>query len=395
MKNNLLQEASDKAIELLLNNSVLNGILASSKSKQAISRSYLNVFGRDASICSFGMVMSGNAKLIETAKQSLLLLSAYQADNGQIPNYIKMQKRDADFWYLGCIDATLWWLLAIKFFDHHSNTKNKLSLILKKEIKKALNWLACQEHPKFYLLVQNEASDWADIMPRSGFVLYTNSLWYWVKEKYGLEKIKETKESFNYLFYPWQEVPQKYLNRNHRAKRLINAAKEKIAAQENFLSYANYLFFGEEVDVYANLLAIISGVADKKIEKLIINSFLKNKVNQPWPVKTVLKPIKENSKNWREYMRLNSQNFPNQYHNGGIWPFVGEFWVIALIKTGNKTIAAQEISRLAELNSKGDWQFNEWFHGKSGKAAGMEGQSWNAAMYILALQLLNNKKINL
>ena len=36
------------------------------------------------------------------------------------------------------------------------------------------------------LLQQNEASDWADIMPRSGFVLYTNALWHRVKRLFDL-----------------------------------------------------------------------------------------------------------------------------------------------------------------------------------------------------------------
>ena len=44
------------------------------------------------------------------------------------------------------------------------------------------------EHQRFFLLQQNEATDWADIMPRSGFVLYSNALWYLVKRLYALPK---------------------------------------------------------------------------------------------------------------------------------------------------------------------------------------------------------------
>ena len=46
---------------------------------------------------------------------SLDALVAQQAPNGQIPKYVDPQGQDADFWYLGCIDATLWWLIAV---DH-------------------------------------------------------------------------------------------------------------------------------------------------------------------------------------------------------------------------------------------------------------------------------------
>ena len=54
-------------------------------------------------------------------------------------------------------------------------------LALERRGRRAINWLLAQEHQHFRLLQQNEASDWADIMPRSGYVLYTNALWYDVK----------------------------------------------------------------------------------------------------------------------------------------------------------------------------------------------------------------------
>ena len=211
----LIEEARLKAIELLLSNSNKLGVLASSKQPKAKARNYLSIFGRDASICVFGMVISQDKRLVKAAKNSLLTLATFQAENGQIPNYVKPEKKSADFWYTGCIDATLWWLLAIKFYDVNSGEKLKLASQLKQPIQQALNWLLCQEHPQLRLLMQNEASDWADIMPRSGFVLYTNALWFWVKTEYALLNIKETQESFNYLFYPWQNVPKKYYLNNH------------------------------------------------------------------------------------------------------------------------------------------------------------------------------------
>jgi glycogen debranching enzyme len=49
----------------------------------------------------------------------------------------------------------------------------------------------------------------------------------------------------------------------------------------------------------------------------------------------VLHPvIHPGNKDWREYYRNNNLNLPEQYHNGGIWPFVGGFYVAALVKAG-------------------------------------------------------------
>lgn len=119
---------------------------------------------------------------------------------------------------------------------------------------------------------------------------------------------------------------------------------------------------------------------------------MKKKVNYPYPVRVVDAPIKKNSHLWRLYMQRHRQNFPYQYHNGGIWPFVGGFWAMALAQFVSPHTAWKELERMAVANSLNDWEFNEWIHGKSGKPMGMGGQSWNAAMFIMAFRVLSDKK---
>jgi hypothetical protein len=116
------------------------------------------------------MALSGDESLARAAATGLHTLAEYQAPNGQIAKFVDLEKQEADFWYLGCIDSTLWWLIALAFLDRH-RSPNGLLQRYSKRIKLAAQWLLAQEHQRFYLLQQNEASDWADIMPRSGFVL--------------------------------------------------------------------------------------------------------------------------------------------------------------------------------------------------------------------------------
>ncbi|MFA6307506.1 MAG: glycoside hydrolase 100 family protein [Patescibacteria group bacterium] len=370
-----------ESIKVLKENSNKFGVFASGISKQAKDRNYLSIFGRDASICSMGMVLSGDKTLQVSARLSLETLVKHQSKNGQIPFLVKPKTKQSDFYYLGCIDSTLWWLIAIKFYDQ--NTGAKLSKKFSRQINLAINWLKCQEHPKFYLVQQNEASDWADLMPRSGFVLYSNALWYWVKKLYNLENIKLTKKYFNYIFNP------KAVSTEHRIKIL----KSFIKAEKNnpsYLSFVNYSFAGYEVDVLGNILACLVGLADDKKTKNIIKYFISKKANKPWPIKTVLKAIKINDKLWREYMNRHSGiNKPYKYHNGAIWSFIGGFWVV-LLSLSNKKLATEELARLAELNHKGNWQFREYFDGKNFKGYGMSRQSWNAALYIVAYKHLNS-----
>jgi len=391
MKSNIIDECYRKSIELVIKNSTEYGLMASSTGSRAIKRNYTSVFARDAAISSLGMVISGNRKLIKTAEKSFISLADFQAGNGQIPNLVKPEINKSDFWYLGCLDATLWWLIGIKFFDKYAKPEKLLGKRLSKNIAGAINWLEAQEHPKLYLLVQNEASDWADIMPRSGFVLYSNCLWYWVKKLYGLNNVKDTRQSANYLFYPWQKVPEQFYKKVYRAKKLISLIKSSEKKEDYFLSFVNYSFWGEDVDIFANSLAILSGLAGAKKAGKVLKNLLKLRRKKMLPMSVLFKPIAENSKLWRKYMLSHKQNYPYQYHNGGIWPFASAFWAMALARAGKKNEAEDELKAIAMANSKNNWQFNEWLSPKTGQPMGMSGQSWNAGMFILAYEFLRGK----
>ncbi len=388
---NIIEECYKRSVDLLIKNSTPFGLMASSVTEKAKSRNYTSIFARDASICSLGMAVSGHKKLIKTAEKSLISLAGGQARNGQIPNFVKPEKDESDFWYLGAIDATLWWLIAIKYFDKHVKPDKLLAVRLKKNIEMAINWLEAQEHQKFFLLTQNEASDMADIMPRSGFVLSTNALWHMVKRYYNLLNAKDTKQSFNYIFNPWQKIPDSFYKKVYRAKRLIRLAKAKKSKENYYLSFVNYSFSGEDADMFGNCLAIISGLANDKQAEKIRKSFIGLRGKKLLPLPVLFKPIDEKSKLWRDYMLVHKQNYPYQYWNGGVWPFAAYFWSIVLAKAGQKKEAEEELEKIAKANFKNNWQFNEWLSAKTGQPMGMAGQSWNAGAFLLAYWYLKGK----
>ena len=63
---------------------------------------------------------------------------------------------------------------------------------------------------------------------------------------------------------------------------------------------------------------------------------------------------------------------------------IGGFWVLALAAAGRKVVARQELARVAQANAVDDWRFTEWFEGTDGTPRGMAGQTWNAALFLLA-----------
>jgi glycogen debranching enzyme len=376
----LLAACRARSIELLRRNLTPAGVLAASPSPRAAARGYTAIFGRDAAICALGMAVSGDRTLERAAAVGLETLAAHQAPNGQIPKFVAPERREADFWYLGCIDATLWWLIALARLDETRSARTSLLRRRRREVARALDWLGAQEHQRFYLLQQNEASDWADIMPRSGFVLYTNALWYRVKQIYALPNAAETRASFNGLFHPFSAGLLEY-----RRGRLLNEYVLKRARnRELYLSFVNFSFFGEEGDVFGNVLALLCGAMPAAARRRTLEALLAARVHDPYPVRAVVQPIRKESALWRPYMTRHRQNSAWQYHNGGIWPMIGGFWVAALARAGRRRLARTELVKLARACALDGWAFAEWLHGRTAAPRGMPGQSWNAAAFLLA-----------
>jgi glycogen debranching enzyme len=385
----LLAVCHARAIELLKRNLTPAGILASTANERSAKRGYTSIFGRDAAICAIGMALSGDEVLEREAVTGMHTLAAHQAPNGQIPKFVQdngvsARKRgtpsqEADFWYLGCIDSTLWWLIAIAFLDEQKKPRG-LKRQYAKQIQLAIRWLLAQEHQRFFLLQQNEASDWADIMPRSGFVLYTNALWYHVKVLYRVPNLKQTRDNFSGLFHPFSAGIAEY----RRARLLNEYVLRKARYRDLFLSFVNFSFFGDEGDTFGNVLALLYGLMDKPAADRTLRAIQTCGVSEPYPMRVTVRPIRKQSALWRPYMARHRQNAAWQYHNGGIWPMAGGFWVTALALYDKGREAKRALIQLARACELDDWAFTEWLHGKTLSRHGMPGQSWNAAGYLIA-----------
>jgi glycogen debranching enzyme len=379
----IIEECYRRSVLLLKENARPYGLTASRECEKALCRNYSSLFARDAAISAPGMIASGDPELIGVAKAGILTLAAHQAPNGQIPNYVKPDLQEVDFWYLGCIDATLWWLIAVAFYDR-SRPEDGIGRQLEEGTALALQWLLSQEHQGLFLLQQNEASDWADIMPRSGFVLYSNALWHLVKTLYNVGTADLTRRNFREVFFPFGVGPSGL----RRLGVLTAPVRKEARRREFYLSFLNLSGWGEEGDILGNIMSLLCGMSEGREAQDMADALLRERIHEPYPVRVVLEPIEETSCHWRPYMKRHDQNRPWQYHNGGIWPFVGAFWVMLLARLGRADLAWNELGRVAELNRINDWEFNEWVHGKTGAPMGMPGQSWNAALFLLAFHEL-------
>jgi len=385
---NLIDKTYNKSIELLLKNSTNQGFVAASKSKMSLDRNYYAIFGRDTMICSLAALASGDKKLIAVAKRSLMTLANNISKYGQIPFAVDKRRHINIYRFPQSVDGNLWWLIVFCFYARITGDK-KFSLRYRSAREQALNWLSMRQN--FGLIEQGEAADWADEMPRSGFVLYTNALWLWLLRLMDDPNKNSIYNSFTYFFTAGRTIGQNYRSLDKFFPNFRKNVKNFIPNKKYFMAAISRVTFDVSFDVYGNILTGLSGLAEEQKVKTIIAEIVKIKANYPWPIRVLAKPI---AKPQQGIFEKKHQNKPWLYHNAGVWPMVGGFWVCLLVKYGYDKLALAELKRLANVNALHNWEFNEFFHGQTGRPMGVKHQSWNAATYILAYQaVINNKTI--
>ena len=148
---------------------------------------------------------------------------------------------------------------------------------------------------------------------------------------------------------------------------------------------------GEWFDSFGNLLAIFAGVTDEQqtsiildfIERHALDSVARSAASRRWFAPAIRTGA----------ITTATLNAPHQYHNGGVWPFLGGFYVAALVKAGRIRRRCAPLEKLAVLNQLG--HFNEWHHGATGSPMGAEDQAWSAGMYLFADECVRRGQVAL
>lgn len=373
----IIKEGYNKAINVLKHCSKSSGFSAS-----GFKGGYEGLWARDSMIASLGASLI-NTKFKNVSKRSLELLSSFQSELGQIPNAVGDYNTDRKSRItFNTINSSLWYLIG-HFVYSKSYKDNELLVKYRENIGKAFLWLKYQDPNEDTLLAQQPTMDWQDAFPHKyGNVINTQALYYAALKMFGQNKLAE------------------------HIKRVVNGNREKyLSLFDRKLGY--YLPWSwknhdgdreqeEWFDTLGNLLAIITGLATPKIALSILAHIEKNKINKPYPCKAIYPPIKPGDKEWHSYFSKCLAKDPYNYSNAGIWPFIGAFYVAALIKVKDYKKAERELNNLAEANKLGkeeEWEFNEWLSGKTGKAEGVPFQAWSAGTFIYAFECLKSKKV--
>ena len=372
---------------------------------------YPHVWARDSVITSLGALYTPgheNCLLV-----SLQTLASQQSELGAIPNNVSVATGRLDHTNAGSVDSNLWFILGHAFQQRIQPNPEYLKSAWP-ALEKALLWLRYQDSNGCGLLEVHEAADWADLLANRFNVLYDNVLWY-----AALRAMQELAALLGQDPEPYRCLADDV---RHKIRILLWVGEEKtselgpdcpghtewkhtlsqvdpvLVKRPYFLPYVAFRDYGDYCDVFGNLLAILFGVANPAQERRILEYLNQVGIADPYPVRVLHPVIHPGNKDWREYYRNNNLNLPEQYHNGGIWPFVGGFYVAALVKSGRMDEAKRQLVKLAELNRQGvqgEWEFNEWCHGRTGKPMGYPHQAWSAGMYVFAYHCVEKGRVNL
>jgi len=318
---------------------------------------------------------------------SISLLRQKQANNGAIPNNVDCATLKPNF--RAYADAGLWWIIGSSILAPDPEAAARV-----------LHWYECQDVDQTGIISMQESADWQDLFRTRGKGLYLNCLYVIALRASGkFERADAVSERINRFF--WYrgdgdmlrhirhtfstETPEQ---QDSLGRRRWLPVKKHLVTERYYLPYLGFRAAGEWFDSLGNLLAILAGVADEEQTSEILD-FIERQRMDSAPMRSLTPVVQPGDSDWCDYYGM--LNVPNQYHNGGVWPFIGGFYVAALVRAGRLTQASRALDNLTVLNRAGE--FNEWHHGETLAPMGVMDQAWSAGMYLFALECVSRSEV--
>jgi glycogen debranching enzyme len=365
------------------------------------------IWARDSMIASLGARFVQDSQIREALHASHSLLKDRRGPGGAIPNNVDCATLRPNF--RAYADGGLWWIVAGTLLapDLAPNVGPDADVV-----REVLGWYRYQDVDQSGLLSMQEGSDWQDLFCTRGKALYLNCLYVLALRRAAElfkgdegERLRQraalVAERINsYFWYRGDNDTRRHLSHTFstegtplqdsmgRPREL--PVKQYLIDERYYLPYLGFRSLGEWFDSFGNLLAILAGVADKQQSDIILD-FISRYSMDVWPLRSLTPVVRPGDPDWRNY--YGSLNAPHHYHNGGVWPFLGGFYVAALVKAGRRETATLALRSLAELNQRG--KFNEWHHGESGAPMGAQDQAWSAGMYLFAWECVSRGPVAL
>lgn len=404
-KRDIAREGFDRAVDSLRLNITPAGFSAAGLAQNPLTdkeSNYFAVWSRDGIKTGLWSLCLEDSDITECFRRTLELMAETQTESGQIPANVHIETGRPDYGGIGdiaSIDSVIWFVIGCCRYAAYTGDQAFLDRVYP-NIDLAMRWLRAHDSNNCGLLEIPESSDWMDLFPRSYNVLYDEVLWYQACRDFSIVATARGASNAQSYVELTELVRRKILRQFWPTAKKLSETRSSFAETQFALGEAQYLLaqispfaFSWRCDVYANLLASLMGLLDERQMEQLFHFLWGVGVNAPYPVKCFYPPIHSGANDWKDYFVTNFLNLPEHYHNGGIWPFIGGLWVRFLVKLGREELAHQELISLAkscQVGIYGEWEFNEWLHGQTGRPMGKAHQAWSSASYISAYKALNH-----
>lgn len=394
-----LGEAYSRAVAALRRNITPMGFSACSLADNETTGTdgnYRSVWARDGSITLIASLPLTDPDIRECQRATLRTLLTHVSPHGQVPANVNIDTASPDFSGIGgicSIDSGLWTIIAA--YEYLRVTRDTAFIRDHlRVLQRAMDWLTAHDSNFDALLEIPEAGDWTDLFGRSYNVLVDQVIWYRANIAFGriLETLGRGDSAGDYL--RWSQAVKSAILHRFWPSTSAGATRRTFADMQYSVGDSSYLLaqvtpfdFNWRCDVYANILAFLFNVLDVQRARTAFRFMWGVGVNEPFPVANLYPVVMPGDPDWKPYYAVNLLNLPHHYHNGGLWPFIGGKWVQFISRLGLRTLAIQELLKLARLNQRGvqhEWEFNEWAHARTGNPMGKAYQAWSAAEFVMA-----------
>ncbi|MBN1477610.1 glycogen debranching protein [Candidatus Sumerlaeota bacterium] len=399
MTDNLIQEATDRARDVLERCLSPMGIRASAQCD-----GYTEVWARDSAITLLALPRFPRpGRFIDALRRTLSTLERGMTRLGHVPCCVDTRRVNPTNNMIGSIDSNLWYIIAHGVLFEATGDRRRLARALP-SLERAHLWLQYQDSNDCGLLEHTECATWLDLHANRHTGLCVNVLWMAanrvmanllrslgrrgrIVEEHAA-RARAIRRDLNLMFFPTGEVDLSALRRrNPEWAMVMERMRVSLWEARWYLPWFGVRQFAREIDVLGNILAVVCGVASRARARMVLDRLMQVGCETPHPSKAQEPPTMPGDPEWRDYYLNGNLNLPHQYHNGGIWPFIGGFHVIAEVVAGRRARARELLARLAEANRlgrEGEWEFNEWLHGVTGRPMGVRWQAWSAGMFLAA-----------
>ena len=374
---NDVRRAKEAALEVLLHNmhGPYHGL------PRTAGWGYPEPYTRDLMIAGLGILVSGNRKLTASLRRVLETLATKQSPLGHIPSLV----HDSDD--RGASDTTPLFLLMLGCFRLATGEPDFLG----EAAEKALTWMAYQSPSNRVMVGQLPTSDWRDEQWVVGFGLYVNTLVYAYLRLYGEHSKAARLRQLMGRFAVEGEEKHRHVHEGLALRR-----------KPYYALWSYKVYRSERFDLLGNSLAILCGLtAPSRAADIIAWTEGECRAMRARGELAVDLPpnlfpfIQPEDPDWNR--RYAKYNWPGEYHNGGVWPYVCGFYVAACVAAGRMRVARRGLSALTSLVLRArdpqlSFGFNEWLGARDGRPRGQDWQTWSAAMYLYAAACVEHQE---